>query len=206
MHTWGFASSKFPRGAKNRVNDYIAYSTSLAYLPVDWVPFYLSPVEYNNLPIGSYIKEVYVEVIPKGVRCSFDVGTTLTGSANSMHVIFGKHCIGLNQKFDITNMSLKPNDKSPMTISEIGDISNLNEHINIPIIKYSYKPRNGILKHPYHNAVVPNKVKAFINHTDVGKKTCQYIQEEAFAQNTPSVYPLFEQKGQKLAYENIIDK
>ncbi|KAK9702503.1 Phospholipase A2-like domain [Popillia japonica] len=77
MHTWGFASSKFPRGAKNRVNDYIAYSTSLAYLPVDWVPFYLSPVEYNNLPIGSYIKEVYVEVIPKGVRCSFDVGTTL---------------------------------------------------------------------------------------------------------------------------------
>ncbi|KAK9679610.1 Capsid protein VP4 [Popillia japonica] len=154
------------------------------------------------------------KVIPKGVRCSFDVGTTLTGSANSMHVIFGKHCIGLNQKFDITNMSLKPNDKSPMTISEIGDISanefthrfygnitdyhssttatnyptswganralpyyacimattnestknkyhvnsgwpridnimdkyNLNEHINIPIIKYSYKPRNGILK------------------------------------------------------------
>ncbi|KAK9700488.1 hypothetical protein QE152_g31193 [Popillia japonica] len=34
----------------------------------------------------------------------------------------------------------------------------------------------------------------------------QYIQDEAFAQDTPKVYPLFEKNGQKLAYENIIDK
>ncbi|KAK9738183.1 hypothetical protein QE152_g10095 [Popillia japonica] len=56
MHTWGFASAKFSRGAANRVNDYMAYTTSLAYLPVDWVPFYLSPIEYDNLPIGHILQ------------------------------------------------------------------------------------------------------------------------------------------------------
>ncbi|KAK9745721.1 hypothetical protein QE152_g6709 [Popillia japonica] len=40
-----------------------------------------------------------------------------------MHVIFGKHCIGLNRKLDVTNMKLKQIDKAPMTISGVDDVT-----------------------------------------------------------------------------------
>lgn len=56
MHSWGFASNKFAIGPPgDKKNDYIAYNTSLAYIPVDWVPFYLSPAEHSSLPIGSVV-------------------------------------------------------------------------------------------------------------------------------------------------------
>lgn len=100
VHMWGFASKQFKLGPKGHEGNYLGYTTSLAYVPVDWIPFYLTTTEFNWLPASSYIKEVSVQIIPKGVRCSFDTGATLTGSANSMHVIFGKHCVASNRPLE----------------------------------------------------------------------------------------------------------
>lgn len=273
MHTWGFASNQFKLGPKNHEGNFLGYTTSLAYVPVDWIPFYLTHAEFQWLPVNSYIKEVSVQIIPKGVRCSFDTGSTLTGSANSMHVIFGKHCVGLNHQVDHVNVILKNNPNKPMEISNFefikatdftqrfygnpgsfhgnGDVVypsswganralpayamivtsnadtntnpqaiktgwpqldqiieryNFNEHINSPCISYTYKPKNGILKHLYTPSVVPNKVKFFSGRQDIGTKHTQFLRDANFQNTHFSMSPSREKDGQKFAYENIVEK
>uniref|UniRef100_A0A8D8TGC3 Uncharacterized protein n=1 Tax=Cacopsylla melanoneura TaxID=428564 RepID=A0A8D8TGC3_9HEMI len=48
--------------------------TPLSFIPVDFLPFYLSPGEYQSLPIGSRVDRVDCTVKIVGIRSAFNTG------------------------------------------------------------------------------------------------------------------------------------
>lgn len=111
--TWGYATVDIVKGTVGSTARHLI-GTSLAYLPVDYVPWYLSPAEYEVLPFGSKIVECKVQVFPQGTRVSFDTGTTLTGAANATHTVFGHHVIGLNHKVYKREVTYTTDAATPM--------------------------------------------------------------------------------------------
>jgi len=71
-------------------------STPLAYVPVDYVPFYLPPSVYNDLPNEAHVEEVMCKVTPWGSRVSFVTNAETTAPATAQHVVVGTSAIGLN--------------------------------------------------------------------------------------------------------------
>jgi len=71
-------------------------STPLAYVPVDYVPFYLPPSVYNDLPNEANIEEVKCKVTPWGSRVSFVTNAETTAPATAQHVVVGTSAVGLN--------------------------------------------------------------------------------------------------------------
>lgn len=68
-----------------------------------------------------------------GVRTSFDFGTTLTGSANSVHVPIGMHAIGLNHVLQISNVTYESNADKPMIPLKVNTFST-DDYLNNCII------------------------------------------------------------------------
>lgn len=89
-------------------------TTSLALIPVDFLPHYITYAEYLNLPIGSTVKKVYTRVTPLGTRTAFDVGTTLSGTATSEYIPIGLVAEGLNVEFYGRNRKIKSDATDPM--------------------------------------------------------------------------------------------
>lgn len=58
-------------------------ATSLAYVPVQALCFWMSYAEFRNLRMGTRIDSVECVVILKGFKTSFDTGTSITSSANN---------------------------------------------------------------------------------------------------------------------------
>lgn len=112
QYSYGFANTAtFSSGVENGTR-ITQISTSLALIPVDFLPFYLTPAEYQSLPEGSYVKEVKCSVEFVGVRTLFDTGTTLTGVANSVACILS--CVGLNLRMQGRNVTYTTNAESLM--------------------------------------------------------------------------------------------
>lgn len=89
--------------------------TPLACVPVDTVPWYLSPQEFNNLPKGSEIVQVICNIIPYGYRLPFLVNSSGLTYANSQADIIGCFAMGLNNKYNGCNMKYTYADaKTPM--------------------------------------------------------------------------------------------
>lgn len=88
--------------------------TPFSYIPVDYLPFYLSPSEFDSLPEHAYIKYVTCKVRVLGSRTSFDTGTTLTGHANTEHIPICIWAEGLNLKTEGTNYCYTSNANAPM--------------------------------------------------------------------------------------------
>lgn len=95
--------------------------TPYAYYPVDWLPFYLSPQEYKNLPMGSKCVSVSCDISIIGTRTSFDHGTSLTGTATTEYVPILKHVTGLNNKLYIENRSFKLKSTEPMMVETLNN-------------------------------------------------------------------------------------
>ncbi|KAK9512327.1 hypothetical protein O3M35_000775 [Rhynocoris fuscipes] len=113
FQTWGYKYDLYKDTTDAQLQSHLLHMP-LACVPVDYLPFYLSPSEFNNLPTGSYIEEVFVKCTPIGERISFDTGTTLTGSANNQQILLGITGIGLNHKFLIRHRKIKANTQKPM--------------------------------------------------------------------------------------------
>jgi hypothetical protein len=77
--------------------------TPMAYIPVDWVPFYMAPGEYDDLPKQSRIKKVSCKVIPWGSRTSFTTASETSKPATAQHIVTGISGIGLNNEMSWTN-------------------------------------------------------------------------------------------------------
>nr|QTE03812.1 MAG: putative VP1 [Periparus ater ambidensovirus] len=104
-------------------------TTSLALIPVDFLPFYLTKSEFENLPYGSRVTKVWCTVKPLGTRTAFDTGTTLSGSATSEYIPLGMSVVGANNSFYGRNQKysvlatapMVPTGTSPIKPDEIID-------------------------------------------------------------------------------------
>lgn len=108
MYSYGYSFEKLIQDKG------IVHTTPLSYVPVDCVCSYMTPQEFHSLPMGCKVTEVRCAVKILGVRTSFDVGTTLTGTANSEHVPIGVCAIGLNHKLHMINASYECTADKPM--------------------------------------------------------------------------------------------
>lgn len=90
---------------------------------MDIVASYLTPAEFSNIQQCCVVKEVFCEIRILGVCTSFDVGTTLTGSANSEHVPIGMHPIGLIHILQLSNVTYETNAEKPMIPTNVKSFS-----------------------------------------------------------------------------------
>nr|QVW56836.1 MAG: VP4 [Phylloscopus inornatus ambidensovirus] len=97
--------------------------TSMAYVPVDWLPFYLSPQEFSSLPPHARITDVWCKIKVIGVRSAFDTGSTLSATATSEYCPILHTCVGLNNKFNISNVKYTTAAAAPMVPTGYGAIS-----------------------------------------------------------------------------------
>lgn len=103
-------------------------ATPLANLWVDYLPSYLNNAEFLALPTGSIAKEARVNVKLLGSRTSFEVGSSLSGFANSEHVPIGIIATNINNTTYGKNVSYTTSDATrPMVPTGIEEINN--EHI-----------------------------------------------------------------------------
>jgi hypothetical protein len=97
--------------------------TPLSYVPVDWLPFYLTPGEFEDLPREAMVEEVTCKVTPLGSRVSFQANGEEAQAATAQHVVIGAHAIGLNtcEEFNWANRDVTAHNS--MVISEHTTIS-----------------------------------------------------------------------------------
>lgn len=98
-------------------------TTPLALIPVDFLPFYMSPQEFDAcVQNNARVKRVHVSVKCLGSRISFDTAQTVSGIANTEHVALGIVGIGLNLRTEIKNVKYGVDAKTPMEPNEITDM------------------------------------------------------------------------------------
>lgn len=92
-----------------------ALLTPLQLMPVDFLPFYISPAEFDQVSkFYCTVQKVQCKVTVLGSRVSFDTGTTVSGVANSEHVPIGMYAYGLNTKLPTFNGKLTTSAETPM--------------------------------------------------------------------------------------------
>lgn len=96
FQTVGFASCKVDP-AKYDNCDFI--STSLARIPVNYVPTYMTQSEYDCLPPSSTIKRVLIRITPLGYRTPYQTSSTDISYVNALAPVFCAHAFGLEQKY-----------------------------------------------------------------------------------------------------------
>jgi len=138
MKTWAYAFgtfgdrkpfvySKAVEGDATVTNQSFIRTTSLAYLPVMNLAFYLTPIEYASLPIPTKVTRVGVRVIPVGNQVSFDYGASLTGSATSEHVVLYCRSIGLDNHLPVYPYWYTANTTDPMKVASATRIHKYSE-------------------------------------------------------------------------------
>lgn len=78
-------------------------TTPLACVPVDSIPWYLSPAEFNALPITSEVTMVKTKIIPYGYRLPFLIKASGLTYANAQADLIGCYGFGLNNKYNGSN-------------------------------------------------------------------------------------------------------
>ncbi|CAH0562756.1 unnamed protein product [Brassicogethes aeneus] len=109
LYGYGFNFEKFAMDAEVDVR-----TTPFAFIPVDYIPSYLSIAEFNTIPNNSYVSRVHCSIKVLGVRTAFDTGSTLSGVANSEHVSLGASIIGMNKLLPIRNVQYTAVNTAPM--------------------------------------------------------------------------------------------
>ena len=70
--------------------------TPMAYVPVDYLPFYMSQAQFDDLPGEADVVHVSCKVTPWGSRVSFTTNADTSSPATAQHVVVGMSAIGLN--------------------------------------------------------------------------------------------------------------
>lgn len=146
MFSWGYSSeniqSVLEQGTqKDHLIDH--FTTSLALVPVDFLPFYLSEAEYLNLPYGSRVVKVWCTITSLGTRTAFEMGGTSSGTATSEYVPIGLVAEGLNKKLYGRNYTYNTTSTKPMVPAEL-------ERLQVsPIVKRYYDSvRSNVMLNP----------------------------------------------------------
>jgi len=91
--------------------------TPMAYVPVDYLPFYIPKSLYEDLPQESMIEEVGCKVTPWGSRVSFQTNADTTSPATAQHVVVGCSAIGLNKNPEFNWANRDVTESNTMVIS-----------------------------------------------------------------------------------------
>nr|QVW56811.1 MAG: VP4 [Cecropis daurica parvoviridae sp.] len=121
-----------------------ALVTPYAYYPVDWLPWYISPEEYQSLPNNVKVVHVKSSISLVGTRTAFMHGTSLAGSATTEYVPIVKWAIGLNKKIYMQNNHVNCNSTEPMQVDSV-DNTFISE-----AFKNLYTDPNNMLEVPRH--------------------------------------------------------
>ena len=97
FYSWGYnftgldIADASATGAKQRW-----LMTPMAYVPVDYLPFYMSQAQFDDLPGEADVVSVSCKVTPWGSRVSFQTNADTSSPATAQHVVVGMSAIGLN--------------------------------------------------------------------------------------------------------------
>lgn len=153
-YSYGIAQQFLPMDTPKTL---FGYTTPMAFIPVDFLPFYMTEQEYNCLPPNCWVKSVSCNVKVLGVRTAFDIGATVTGTATSEYVPILHTAIGLNNNIHIMNKGYLLDAAKPMVPTATVDIKVTDwtkkwyedENSGATLIPRS----NTVYACPYHNAV-----------------------------------------------------
>lgn len=115
MFSYGYQFKSFK--TQCATSDQMAESLTLtpyANVPVDCVPWYLTPSEFDNLPVTSGIKRCVTVVTPMGYRTPFITNSSGINSVNSNLLVFGMCAHGLNNRYNGDNVLIKSDASNPM--------------------------------------------------------------------------------------------
>nr|QTE03809.1 MAG: structural protein [Phoenicurus auroreus ambidensovirus] len=75
--------------------------TSMNYLPVDCLGFYMTGAEYNDLPWHCSVRSVHVKVDLLGITSSFETGSSVSNTASTTFYADMYKSIGLNMQYPL---------------------------------------------------------------------------------------------------------
>ena len=143
IHTYSKKFYKYSYGIAHQAftpDQYIGkYTTPYAYIPVDWLPFYLTHGEYDNIPMNSKVLHVNCKVTLMGTRTAFDHGTTLSGTATTEYVPICKYAIGLNKAVFLENVSYDLKATEPMCVETIRAPKLQTQHFFVSYVPVRYR-------------------------------------------------------------------
>lgn len=122
MYSYAYTNEKLEHnkeGTWKKTMNY--YTTPLALVPVDWLPFYLTEAEFKILDPRYVIKSVWCKVKILGVRSSFDTGSTTANVATAEYCPILLTAVGLNNELNLHNYSYNAQATSPMKPSAIAE-------------------------------------------------------------------------------------
>ena len=97
FYSWGYNFTGLDiADANNDVLKQKWLMTPMAYVPVDYLPFYMSKAQYDDLPGEAEVVSVACKVTPWGSRVSFQTNAETTAPATAQHVVVGMSATGLN--------------------------------------------------------------------------------------------------------------
>lgn len=131
-----------------------AYCTSLSFIPVDFLPFYLSPSEFQNLPQGSRVENVTCTVKLLGVRSAFNTGTTDAGVATLEYCPILLTAVGLNHKVSVRNLSYTSTGMVPIACSNFKPKDCISKWYSDEVCSVNCIPRSN----SYYATLIHNKV------------------------------------------------
>ncbi len=104
------------------------FCTPLSFVPVDFLPFYISSGEYISLPnqVPIRVTDVWCKVKILGVRSAFDTGQTISGTATSEYCPILLTAVGLNNKIDICNYKYTTASQKPMIPTQCHELVSKN--------------------------------------------------------------------------------
>lgn len=131
FYTYGIAYDIINVAEGDPVRNWKFLTTPLANIPWDRPYFYLTPAEYNVLPMGAVCKSVSVSIIPRNVRIAFPTNSTANNLATlnqNKDIIIAKGlsttCHSINAHYT------KFQDTQPMIPSEF-EIEKYPDHLDL---------------------------------------------------------------------------
>ncbi|QEM39036.1 VP4 [Bactericera trigonica densovirus] len=202
-YSYAFANKKLDLDSTKTLEGIV---TPLAFIPVDFLPFYMSPAEFASIPDRNvWIDKVTCKVRVLGVRSGFDIGATLTGTATSEYCPILHTCVGLNNEIHIMNKSVEANTTQPMIPTGVRDIdlaeykkkwytgetSNVigtprsNSVYAIPYWNSSTTSATEVQKHTWGNPRLDRFVKTHMLTSTIGEEIFDYSYSPRFAPIRP---------------------
>lgn len=89
------------------------------FIPVDIVPWYLTPAKFSNLLLSSKVKKVITFVISVGFRLPFLNSSGQIKNTISEQFVLGAVAYGLNNKYQGDNCLFNYSSDNPMVPTEI---------------------------------------------------------------------------------------
>lgn len=125
LYTGGFQFNQvdiptfFPEAEQNQLfgTNVRILLTPLACLDPNMLPFYMSELEFDELPSFSIAKACKIKVTPLGYRLPFQTNEASAGYANSQTLVQIAHSVGLNTMYNMANTNYTINTADPTLVT-----------------------------------------------------------------------------------------